>query len=248
MPARGRELIQRALEEIGYAAPGEAVTAAEEAGAHIIAKRMMDALGAERLAIFQILRTALTLTSGTRDYSIGPGGAFNIARPLWIDAAGFILDTTATDPIETEIEVYTEQAWSLIRQKTFDSGLLDGVYYDRRFDSTNRGLLSTYPTINSSTTQLVIYTPTPTTGFDSLSTQYVFPPGYDELFLYELADRCLLPFGAPSEIAAAVREKRREARDRVFKTNVRVAELRVPPSLWPERESTSEADFTRGWR
>jgi len=248
VPATGHELILRALIEVGYAAPGEVISAADEQTAHLIAKRMMNSMGAERLSIFEILRTATTLTSGTRDYSVGPGGTINLARPLWIDAAGCVLDSTATTPIEIEIAVLTDADWQGISQKTLSAFPLQGVFYDRRFDANNRGLLSTYPTINAANAQLVIYTPNPATGFDALPTQYVFPPGYDELFHYELAYQCFGPFGVSAEIRGEVKEKRREARDRVFKTNVRVAELQMPARVGPEIRGTSASDFNRGWR
>ena len=250
MPATGLQLITRALQECGVIDPGNVPNASEQQDCQAIAQRMVNSMGADRLAIYRLLRTALTLTSGTRDYSIGPGGAFDIARPLWIDHATFIDDTAATDPTEREIEVFTDAAWAAIRQKTFDSSPLTGVYYDRRFDSNDRGLISTYPTVNSGTTQLVLYTPDPATGFSSLKTIYTFPPGYDEAWHFELAFQLCGPFTVPSEIRARIKEQREEAWARIRRSNTsaQVGELAMPGSVLSEHGETSTTDFNRGWR
>lgn len=246
MSATGRQLISRALIEVGVLAAGEVPTSAEEADAHIIAKRMVNSLGTEKLAIHRILRTALTLTSGTRDYSIGPGGALNIARPLWIDHAGCILDTAATDPLEVDIDVLTEQRWSQVRLKTFDGAPLSAIYYDRRFDSSNRGLISTYPTINNSTHQLVLYTPEAVTGFDSLTTQYVHPPGYEEAFHFELAYQLCGPFSVPEPTRQRVKEMRTEAWARVKRSNFNPSELRLDRAVSGQGGGWSRSQFNTG--
>jgi hypothetical protein len=106
---------------------------------------------AERLTILALLRTTKTLTSGTRDYTIGSGGAINIVRPVWIDHATIILDNTATDHLELPIRIFTDAEWANLGLKTYDSASIEGIYYDHAFStSTSRGTISTYPTINIS--------------------------------------------------------------------------------------------------
>ena len=246
MPSTGLQLITRGLAEIGYLAAGEVPLASEQQDAQAIVKRMVDARGAERLLIHRLLRTATTLTSGTRDYSIGTGGAINIVRPTWLERAAYIQDSSVTDPIEIPIEVFTDQRWASVRLKTFDAGDLQGVYYDTRFDSNNRGLLSTYPTINASNRQLVTYTPEAVTGFDSLSTTYTFPAGYEDLFHYELSYRLQRPFGRPSD--PDLKAQREEAWRRVMTTNVRPAELFCDRALTGRRGGTSRSAFHSGWQ
>lgn len=250
MPATGLQLLTRALQEVGVLAGGEVPSGQEQQDAQVIAQRMVNSAGADRLTIHELQRNAWTLTSGTRDYSIGVGGAFNLVRPLWIDHAGFIQDSTVTDPIETEIEVYTDQAWASIRQKTFDSTPLHGIYYDRRFDDNARGLISTYPTVNAANTQLVTYTAQALTGFVSLALSYTFAPGYEEAWHFELAYQLCGPFAVPTEIRQRVKEQRTEAWARVKRPNVAatVGELRMPGALHAERVTTSLTDFNRGWR
>ena len=54
-----RDLIQEALSEIGVQAAGETVSAADEDLALKTLQRILDAGGAARLMIFQLLRTAV---------------------------------------------------------------------------------------------------------------------------------------------------------------------------------------------
>ena len=246
MPATGLELITRGAQEFGYLADGEVLTGPEQQDALAVVRRMVDALGADRLMMYRLLRTATALTSGTRDYSIGTGGAINIVRPLWLEMAAYIQDSTATDPIEIPIEVFTDQRWAGVQLKTFDAGDLTGVYYDTRFDSNSRGLLSTYPTINASNRQLVTYTPEAVTGFTSLTDTYTFPPGYDDLFHYELSYRLQRPFGSPPD--PGLKAQREEAWRRVMMTNVRPAELHCDRALTGPRSGSSKSAFDSGWQ
>lgn len=248
MPATGRQLITRALIECGVLASGEVPSATELQDAHVIAKRMINSAGAERLLIHELLRTATTLTSGTRDYSLGPGGAINIARPDWIEMAGCILDSTATDPLEIPIEVFTDQRWASLRLKTLDASPLWGVYFDRKFDSNGRATLSTYPTINASNVQLVIYTPKAQTGFDALDTTYTFAPGYDELWHYALCDQLVGPFAVPELIEQRITRRLVTAERRVKMSNLMPAELFCDPAVTAQGGGWSESQFNTGGR
>ena len=247
MPATGLQLLTRALQEVGVLAGGEVPSGQEQSDAQVIAQRIVDSMGAERLAMFERLRTVGTLVSGPRDYSIGPPAPapeFPITRPRWIDPATFIQDSTASDPIETPVEILTDERWAALRQKTFDGGIVTAMYYDRP------GGISIYPTVNIGNTRLVLYTPLAVTGFSSLATIYTFPPGYDEAWHFELAYQLCGPFAVPPEIRQRVKEQRTEAWARVKRPNVAatVGELRMPGALHAERVTTSLTDFNRGWR
>ncbi len=244
----GRDLIVEALSEIGVQAAGETVSAADEDLALKTLQRILDAGGAERLMIFQLLRTAQTLTSGTRDYTIGSGGTINIVRPVWIERAGFVFDSTATDPLEIPIEILTEQRWADIRLKTFDSGVVQAIYYDPGFSPTsnNRGTISTYPTINKSNTQVVLYSPVAVVGFVNPTTEYVFPPGYRAAFHFSLAYELQRPFGVPPD--PDLKGQRDEAIARVKRTNYRPAELSIDRALLPSGQTWSKSTFESGGR
>ncbi len=228
---KARDLIARALQEIGALAQGETASAADENAALAVLQRLVNTWGAERLSIYQLLRTTVALTSGTRDYTIGTGGTINIVRPVWIERAGLILDSTATDPIEIPIEVLTEQKWAEIALKTLDTGVVRAIYFDRGFSptSTLRGTISTYPTINTSNVQVVLYTPAAVVGFVNATIDYVFPPGYEDAFHYDLAFRLQRPFARPADPMLTV--QRNEALARIKSANRMPVELRCDAAL-----------------
>jgi hypothetical protein len=223
----GRTIITNALQEIGVLAQGETATADDANAALTILQRLVDSLGVERQAIFQILRTVKNLTSGTRDYTIGSGGDIAIVRPAYIDHASVILDSTATYPLEFPIDVYSDQQWNNLSLKTFQGAVLDGIYFDRAMSSTGRGTISTYPTINTANAQLVLYTPKAIIGFVDLTTDYVFPPGYADAFHYELSYRLQRPFGKPLD--PNIKREKGEAWARVKRANLSLGELVLDP-------------------
>lgn len=234
--------------EIGVLAADETASGADRDLAIKTLQRLVDATGAERLTIFQLLRTTQTLTNGTRDYTIGGGGTINIIRPVWIERAGFILDSSATDPLEIPIEVLTDQRWAEVRLKTFDSGTVQAIYYDPGFTPTsnNRGTISTYPTVNASNRQIVLYTPVAVIGFVNPTTEYVYPPGYEAAYHFSLSYELQRPFGA--SLDPELKTQRDEAWSRVKRTNYRPVELTIDPALRRHGGGTSKSDFESGWQ
>ena len=229
---KARDLIARALQEIGALAQGETTSAADEQAALAVLQRLVNSWGADRLSMYQLLRTVKTLTSGTRDYTIGSGGAIDIVRPEWIDRASLILDSTATDPIELPIEVWTEQRWVAVALKTLDAGTVQGIYYDRGFSPTAgtiRGTISTYPTVNVSNVQLVLYSPAAIVGFVNPMIEYLFPPGYEDAFHYDLSFRLQRPWAKPADPLLAA--QRGEALARIHAANRMPVELTCDRAL-----------------
>lgn len=245
MSVTGKAFITQALQEIGVLAGGEVATATDLQDALAITRRMVDALGADALALHRIVRTAKTLTVAQRDYTIGPGGDFDLVRPLWIDHAGYIWDTSATDPIEIPVRVLTEQEWARVALKTLDVQPVTALYYDKRFDANSRGLITTYPTVTVATAQLVLYTPEAVTGFASLDTLYTFPPACEDAWHYELSARLLRPFSRPPD--PDLERARGAAWQRVKTSNLRPFELRVDPALRGETRGSSRSGFYTGW-
>jgi len=185
------------LAEIGALAAGTSASGALATLALQHLQRLFDAWGADKLVPFALVRTTQGLTSGTRDYTIGSGATIAIVRPVRIERAGFILDSTITDPIERPIAVYSDQEWAAIRLKTLDSDVVLGIFYDKAFDANERGTISTYPTVDVANTQLVLYTRPAVVGYTALSDDLEFPPAFDDAIHYELSRRLCRPLGRP---------------------------------------------------
>lgn len=213
--------IDGALQELGVLATGETAQGSEGDEALNLANDFLDALGAERLSMYAVLRTATTLVSGTASYTVGSGGTINIVRPLYIDDAAIVYDTTATIPVEIAIPVLTDAAYAAWPTKTLQAPQSMAVYYDHGW-SAGLGRLYPLPIPNVGTTQLVIYTPqAPATQFaDYNTTSYTFPPAVRRMLRKNLA----LEF-APSYPAATVTpllvQQAKESKSQFKSSNVR---------------------------
>lgn len=183
------ELGTLALQLLGVIDPTEAPSAEDSGLATSVLNMWMDALGVQRQTIFHLTRTTKALVSGTASYTLGTGGTFSatLVRPLWIQDAGFVLDTSVSYPIEIPIRVFTDDEWAALTPKTLASSVVEGVYCDFNWVA-GLATLSIWPIPNVSNTQLVLYTPTALTEFADDTTDYTFPPGYKRAILYNLAN------------------------------------------------------------
>jgi len=244
----GLDLVKASMRAIGALAAGETPRADEAEDCRTILNRMIDGLNIQQQWMYEQVRTAVSLTSGVRDYTIGTGGTINIARPTVIAAAGFVQDSTASTPIEIPIEVFTDQRWQEIAQKTLAAGVLWGIYFDRAFSqTTQRGTISTYPTINVSNAQVVLYTPgRPVAKFTNLTTNYYLAEGYEEALHYNLCVRLAPEFERP--INAKLEQLAERSLSWVKAANYRAVEVtldRALPGLGPGTWSIDTGSYRR---
>lgn len=225
----GNELIARSMRLMGYLSSGETPSGNDAQDALSALNDLIDAWKLERLFIFTIARTTKTLTSGTASYTIGSGGDINIDRPIWIDRATLIYDTSAATPSETPLELFTDQRWQEVRQKTLQSGLADGIFYDHGF-TAGLGRIYPWPIPNTSTTQLVLYVPsTAVAAFADLTTDYTFPPGYSRMLRYNLAVEMAPEWGR--EVPLRVDTTATSSLSAVKRANNRPRELKCGPEV-----------------
>lgn len=223
----GTQRISAALVEIGKLGAGQTASGPLIALGLEHLQRIFDSWGADHLVPHALLRTIEPLVSGTRDYTIGSGGTIDIVRPVRIERAGFVYDSTATDPLERPIAVLTDQEWAAIRQKTLDGSVLKGIFYDKAFSSAELGTISTYPTIDTANTQLVLYTRPAVVGYAALSDDLEFPPAYDDAIHYELSRRICRPLGRP--MTADLLEDARRTFAAMTLANYQPAEVTLDP-------------------
>lgn len=219
---------------------GEAPTADESNDALNWLNSMIDSWGLHELTKYMLLRTAHDLTSGTASYTIGSGGTINIVRPTEIRNAGLTLDDTATVPIEVPIAVLDDDAYARWPDKTQTTTYPRAVWYDHNW-SAGLGRVYPLPIPDNSLGELVLYTPVAIAEFADLSTtDYTFPPGYENAIEYNLAVRIATPFGrsipdyvAKEAIASLALLKR---------SNLRLSRVEVDPTI---PRSTSGGTMSR---
>ena len=171
-----RDLITATLRSIRVLGVGDHLEAEDANDALNRLNDWLDALALERLSIYYVLRTVKLLANDIASYTVGTGGDINIVRPVHIESAGLIMDTSADPPFERPLEVWTDQRWQGCRQKDLTSSYPQAVYYDHNWvDPTASGnglaTLHVWPVPREcAATQLVIYTPLALQEFATLDT------------------------------------------------------------------------------
>lgn len=197
---------QKALRTIGALGQGVPASPNDMQVAFEAANDMIDAWAAVRLTIFQNLRYVFPIITGKgaplTPYTIGVGGDFDIARPLWIsDAMENLL--TSTPALEIPLEILSYDEYANIAMKDMGSAMATALFYNGKFDTAGPdvglGEIFLYPVPNGQNSlELVLYIPSPMRGFADIdTTEYSFPPGYAEAIRYSLAKRLSGEFRMP---------------------------------------------------
>lgn len=227
----GGELVVGALQELGVLAAGASLRAEDAQFGLGRLNGLLSGLKLKRFVMFYRPRTVKTLTSGVSSYSIGPGGDIDIERPLTVEQAGLVLDSAVAVPIEKVIDVLMPADWAEIKVKTLSSRLVQGIYYDHGW-TTGLGRIYVYPVPNVGTTQLVLYAPqAAASSFADLTTDYTFPPGYDELFRYGLAVLLAVPYGRKLDADGVIITRYHELLTDLNIANLHPTELKFDPAL-----------------
>lgn len=152
--------------------------------------RFLGELSLQPLAIYAWARAVFPLQSGVSEYTIGPGGDFDVARPpLGITLWSVIPNRHAADPIELpRRRPDTIQGWQHIPQKTASSSYPTRLYFDATIDGDERNLLAVYPVPSSDDADIVLYLETSVTEMTP-SVAYTFPAAYDSMLTNNLAVR-----------------------------------------------------------
>lgn len=221
------DLLTSTLKLINVVAKTEVPSADEQTDAFNRLNDMMDSWQAERLMVYNVVRTVFNLTSGKQAYSIGTSGTpdFNITRPLWIQDAG-IINTAVSPTFELPMRALTDDEWSEVTVKGVQAALSWYFYYDYAFPNGN---ISFWPIPNVGTLQAALYLPTAVTQFAAVSTPISLPPGWAEAIRYNLAVRLAPEFGKQIDpiIAAMATETKRT----IERANTRLNQLGIDPSI-----------------
>lgn len=243
MPS-SNDFTARALRALGVIDPTETPSAEDAETGFNALNDWMESLATQRLSIYQVARTVKALTNGTATYTVGSGGDINIARPLWIQDAGLIIDNGAAQPIEMPISVLSDDDWAAVTIKTLPGPYVRGVWYDYAF-AAGLATLSVTPVPDASSTSLVLYTPTALTSFADQTTSYSFPPGYNRAIRANLALELAGEYSATP--SAALVRMAEDGLTLVKRANSRLTTLFPDPTLLRRRGVTvSASQFLSG--
>jgi hypothetical protein len=219
--ATARDIITASLQELGVLAAGEVATAAEANDGLTLLNRWLDSKAAERLQIYTITRSTWAIVSGTGSYTVGTGGAVNIARPVFVNEIQFV-DTSMDPDLELPLTPLTDSTYAAIPMKTFTSKYPQAAYYNPTYPLA---MITFWPVPTSTTLLGAIYSATAVTQLPTLDTAISMPPGYELMLVKNLAVQM-----APSyerQVNSILLEQAREAIAIVKRSNKRLDDLVV---------------------
>lgn len=228
MAVTALDLIKRAMRSIGSIEPGEDPSADEATDFLVSLNNMIAEWGTENLTCFTTARTEYPLTSNVQAYTIGPGGAFNQQRPLWISTAGIISNNNPQQPLELTLSILTVDQWQRTPVKNVASALPMSLYYDHGFVG-GLGTIYFWPIPSVTNLEVALYTPTALSEFSSLTTQYTFPPGYENAIRYNLA--VAIATELAQEVPATVFELAMSSKGNIKRANIMPVDLRLDDGI-----------------
>lgn len=177
-------MIVNSLININERPIGSSLTATEQTYYLGKMNAMLESWSLERLMIPSITQGSLGLTSGLGTYTIGSGGAFNMARPTKIIKA-FIRDSASAD---TDVKVIPYDRYDSIVQKSVAGAYPTYLYYDQAYNA-GLGTINLYPLPKSGLT-LFIDAWVQLQSFANVSTVLTMPPGYQRAIEANFAIEC----------------------------------------------------------
>lgn len=177
---------KRALQLLGVLAADGGDPAPEDAEtAFDVLNDWMDGLATQRLTMHTVVRSTGTYTASASSITIGSGGTFNIVRPVWIEAAAYVVPSTSP-VVESPLAIWNDQQYQAELVKAQTSTLPTALYYDYGW-TAGLATLKLWP-IPTQNITLVLYVPTAITEFADQTRDYTFPPGYRRMITFNLAN------------------------------------------------------------
>ena len=172
------QLITSSLRKLGAVAAGESLDADEQSDALAALNQILESWNLKGLALFRRENAAYTLVPSQQAYSVGSGADFDGPRPITLHSA-FV----TRGGIDYPLAVLTQEQWNDILQKSTQSEIPEGVYYEPTFPD---GTLRFWPVpLEALTVTLAI--DMQLAAVADINDALSFPPGYERALLYALA-------------------------------------------------------------
>lgn len=230
--------IAASLKLIGVLASGESAPANVAEDCLQTFSDFLDGLQTQRLSIYNQERSVYALTAGDGEYTIGSGGDFNQARPIWIDDI-----TLVVGDYEYPLRPLTEGERERISDKSLQ-GWPTAYFYNPNYPT---GELSFYAVPDSANSYSVaIYWPSASlTSVTSLNTSLSVPPGWSRMLTYNLAVEFAVLFGV--NVRREVAEIAQSSLADVKRSNMQPEVLTFDRAINGDRRgSVSRAAFSGG--
>ncbi len=199
----GRTLIGDALADIGVLGVGRSLTPRDADFALRYLQETIDSWAAERLSMYQVLRTSFVWTANSQSLTIGPTGADLTLdpRPMWLASYTAV---RVGQTYETPLTLWTREQWLNEEYKDVTDQIPRAIFMER---NVTNNTIYLWPLPDTAFT-LWLGTPEAVGTFADLTTSYTFPEGgYREAFRTRMGVKLARPFGK----AAMLPELQQEA-------------------------------------
>lgn len=177
-----------------------------------------------------ISRETFSTVANQATYTIGPGGDFNTTRPLEITGSGLLQNPGTSSEVEIARQVLTDDQYENITMKGLTGNMWTSVYYNANFAS-DRASIFLWPTPTTDVWGISIYRRDNLTEFASLTQPYYLPPGYAEMYEYNLAMRLASPYGRTGLVPADVAQHAAMTLMNIKRQNTKMNDLQLDPAV-----------------
>lgn len=168
-------MITDTLNWIGVYAPGETISNADAQQCLTRLNDMLDSWSNESMTCYAILEQTAPLVAGQWQYTIGPGGNFNMTRPLSLIKTYGTVYVQDTNGNRYNLEVLERAEWNLIGNIVqTNSNYPQAIFYDPQYPL---GVINLFPVPNVNYT-LYWDSYLQFTDLAGLTSTTSFPPGY----------------------------------------------------------------------
>ena len=222
------DLVTRSFQALGVYDPGETLDDADAELGLNVANDMLDSWSNESLTTYEVLEQSAPLVPGKQSYTIGPGGDFNMTRPIRIiegPGSAYVQDENGNN---YGMEVVSRKKWNLYgnRSNVVTSNFPDVLFYDPQMPL---GIISVMPY------PLLAYTMfwdsyLQFTEFSSLTQTITLPPGYNLAIWTNLAGM-LKPFFVDAQIDPLIQGMAMTSKGNIKRSNMRIRQTRFDSAV-----------------
>ncbi len=182
MSTNAKDIATAILQKLVIIGPTATATNAQARTVLDAINDMIDGWANEKLMVYAVTDEDLTLTANQSEYTIGADGSpdFNTVRPLEIATDTMLTDTSGSNNIDYPVQVKTIHDYRTQYGFKSSTGRPYSIALDPQYPNAK---LLLYPAPDSAYT-LKLRSHKALTGFDKLTTDFSFPPGYKRAIIY----------------------------------------------------------------
>lgn len=208
-----RNLITRSLRQIGYIAPGDDIPPEVLPMSLEVLDGMIYSWSNDPLMIYSLNFYPFDTVAGQRDYTLGPGGDWNIVRPMQINQAYVNWNANTPQQVDLPVTILTDAQYAAISVKNTPT-----VFAFALYDNGNYPLrtVSLWP-IPTTNTPITLWLMQPLLYYDTLDDDVDSPPGYYDAFSFNLAVN--LGIELQKDIPALILKKAQDTKAEIARLN-----------------------------